>query len=142
MITEHGTVIELRGECALIKTTRDSSCESCLSRHSCITDSETEMIVEADNPIHAQKGDRVLLSIGTETTLKAGVALYLVPLAFFIVGVLVGNTYVTPFFPDYGPDLVAAGTGVLFLFAAFIGLRAYGNAANMEVHRPQVERIL
>ncbi|MCP3676227.1 MAG: SoxR reducing system RseC family protein, partial [Deltaproteobacteria bacterium] len=88
MITEYGTVIELRGDCALIKTSKDSSCDSCLSRDSCITDNEEEMIVEADNPVHAKRGDKVLLAIGAETTIRAGLILYVIPLLSFLLGIL------------------------------------------------------
>ncbi|NOS36321.1 MAG: hypothetical protein GQ522_06775 [Deltaproteobacteria bacterium] len=142
MITEYGTVIELRGNCALIKTSKDSSCDSCLSRHSCITDTDQEMIVEADNPVHAKRGDKVLLTVGAGTSIRAGVTLYLIPLVCFIFGVVAGNAYLPPFFPHYSPDLVAAATGVLLLILALIGLRVYGNLADTTGYKPRIERIL
>ncbi|MFQ5586671.1 MAG: SoxR reducing system RseC family protein [Thermodesulfobacteriota bacterium] len=143
MISEYGTVIGLRGDCALIKTSKDTSCESCLSRNSCITTTnETEMIVEADNPVHAKKGDRVLLAVGPDTTIKAGFLLYLIPLACFIAGVLLSNVFLTPLFPRHNPDLVAAAGGGLLLILSFVGLRIYGNRADTTGHKPRIERIL
>ena len=142
MITEYGTVIELRGECALIKTSKDSSCDSCLSRHSCITDNEEEMIVEADNPIHARMGDKVLLTIGAETTIRAGLILYVIPLISFLAGILGGNAFLSPLFPDYDPDLVAAATGALLLLTSLVGLRVYGSMADTTGPKPRVERIV
>jgi len=142
MITEYGTVVELRGDCALIKTSKDSSCESCLSRHTCITDNEEEMIVEADNPVHARMGDRVLLTIGADTTIRAGLLLYVIPLLSFLVGILAGNALLAPLFPDYDTDLVAAATGALLLLTALIGLRIYGNMADTTGPKPRIERIV
>ncbi|MFQ5330469.1 MAG: SoxR reducing system RseC family protein [Thermodesulfobacteriota bacterium] len=142
MITEYGTVIELRGECALIKTSKDSSCDSCLSRHTCITDSPEEMIVEAANPVHAERGDKVLLTIGADTTIRAGLLLYVIPLISFLVGILGGNALLSPLFTDYDPDLVSAATGAILLITSLVGLRIYGSMADTAGAKPRIERIV
>ncbi|MCP3676596.1 MAG: SoxR reducing system RseC family protein, partial [Deltaproteobacteria bacterium] len=100
------------------------------------------MIVEADNPVHAKRGDKVLLAIGAETTIRAGLILYVIPLLSFLLGILAGDAFLPPLFPNYGPELVAAATGALLLILALIGLRIYGNLADTTGHKPRIERVV
>lgn len=127
---EQGVVMELRkNNTALIKSARTSACDSCGSKKSCSTGgSGTEMLMEADNVIGAQKGDHVVFAVAAGTIMKAGLILYLVPLVSFIVGVVAGQAVVAPLLPNINPDLVSGVLGVIFLVAAFIGIKIYNRA--------------
>src|SRR3990172_5619771 len=110
---EHGIVIRKDGQRAIIRAERTGACDSCSSRKSCgQTGSETEMLI------------------------------YLFPILSFIAGVVLGQALFSGLMPGYNPDLVAGVTGVVFLAAAFIGLKVfsilYERGRSM---RPQVLRV-
>jgi sigma-E factor negative regulatory protein RseC len=143
MVEEEGIVVEVRGTCALIKTSRNPACEKCRSRQFCISTDETEMLIEAKNLIDAKEGDRVLITIGSATAIKAGFMFYLLPLAGFIIGVLIGQMYISPLTPGYSPDLVSAASGAILLVLTFIGIRIYGIFIySKKDYRPSIERII
>jgi sigma-E factor negative regulatory protein RseC len=140
---EHGVVVENKGATVLIKTERKSACESCSSSKSCHSISETEMLIEADNPVGADVGDMVVYEIGAGSVIKAGMLLYLVPLLSFILGVVVGESASERFFAEHNPDLVDGLSGVLFLGAAFIGLKLYGRRLERDkAYRPHVLKVV
>jgi sigma-E factor negative regulatory protein RseC len=143
MVEEEGIVVEVRNNSALIKTSRSPACEKCLSKQFCINMDEEEMVIEADNPLHAKEGDKVLITIGGATAIKAGIMFYLLPLVSFITGVLIGQMYIAPLIPGYSPDLVSAASGAILLVATFIGLRIYGKLIySKKDYRPSIERII
>lgn len=143
MIEEEGTVLELRGEAAIIKARRTTTCESCISKDLCKSLTETEMVVEADNPAGARVGDKVVFTIGAATLLKAGVLFYLLPLIAFITGVVTGQVLIPSVLPGKNPDLASAAFGFLFLALTLVGLRLYGrNAEKKSKLRPRVLRVV
>ncbi len=140
---EQGVVVENRGATVLIKTERKSACESCASKKSCHSISETEMLIEAENPVGAGVGDMVIYEIGAGSVIKAGMLLYLVPLLSFILGVVLGQGASGRFFAGHNPDLVAGLSGALFLAAAFVGLKLYGRRFERDkAYRPHVLRVV
>ena len=69
---------------------RESACSGdCHKCSGCGAQKET-MIVSAENPIRAQKGDFVTLTSDTASVMKAVAAVYLVPLVLFFVGFALG----------------------------------------------------
>lgn len=140
---EMGLVIEERGATVLIKTEKSSSCDNCATKSACHSLSDSEMVIEAENAVGAHKGDYVAFSAGAVSVMKAGVLLYLVPVLSFIAGVVIGQTVVTDYFPAYNPDLVSGVLGVVFLAAAFIGLKLYSRRVEKdESYRPRVLRVV
>lgn len=138
---EQGVIIESRGPTVLIKTKRTSSCDGCTSKKSCATVGENEMVIEADNPVGAHVGDRVLYEVGAASVIKAGLLLYLVPVVSFIVGVVLGQSAGPRYFPQYNSDLVSGLMGVGFLVIAFVGLKIYSaTAERRRSFRPHVLR--
>ncbi len=143
MIEEHGKVVEVKAGTVIVKTKKSVSCESCASKEACFSSDEEDMIVEADNPVGATVGDEVLFDVAASTILKAGALVYLVPLIFFIVGVVLGQVFGPDYFPDIDTDLVSAGLGFLFLLAAFVFIRIYARRAeDNKGFRPTVTKII
>ena len=70
MIEEEGIVLELKDGIAIVKAQRTTSCDKCATKSVCHGVSETDMVVEALNPINAKVGDRVHISIGAGTVIK------------------------------------------------------------------------
>lgn len=140
---EIGVIVEISGTLATIKTSKSGSCDSCSAKKNCVTISETEMLVEAENHIGAKVGDQVMYSIGAGSIIKAGIMLYLMPIIAFISGVVLG-TYAAPhFWPETNPDLVTGIFGLLSLGFAFAGLKLYSRitAAN-SLYKPQILKVV
>lgn len=144
MIEETGIVVENKGETVLIRAERTSSCESCAQKSVCHTGSGGgDMLIEADNPIGAKKGDYVVFTVGAGSVLKAGILLYLVPVLCFIFGVVLGQVASKRAFPALNGDLVSGVLGLAFLIIAFIGLKVYSKSVEKDrSYRPHVLRVV
>lgn len=142
---EHGVIVQNKEHTVLIKAQRSTSCDNCSSKKSChggSTGSGDDLYIEAENPIGAKVGDRVIFSVSSGSVLKAGVLLYLFPILSFIAGVALGQAYVAGVFPSLNPDLVSGVLGVLFLALAFIGLKLYSRLIERgKAFRPHVLRV-
>lgn len=141
---EQGIVVQNKKNTVLIKAHRTSACDSCASKKACHTagSNDSEILIEADNPIGANVGDRVVFTVGAASILKAGLLLYLLPVIMFIAGVVLGQILGESLFPDQNRDLVAGITGVVFLAAAFGGLQIYSRIADKTKSlRPRVLRV-
>jgi sigma-E factor negative regulatory protein RseC len=143
MIEEQGVVIDVKGGKAFIKAEKGTSCESCVARETCHgTISANEVIIEAENPVNAKFGDRVVVMVGTATLLKASFILYMGPIAGLILGVVLGQILVKQFTLSINPDLLSGTLGALFLIITFFGIRMYGKQLEKkEGFRPVVVRI-
>lgn len=100
--------------------TRASGCGSCSG---CAGGCETKShIVTIENSLDAKVGDRVELRGESKSIMKYMFVIYMIPFAFFIGGILLGNNY----FKGIGNEnyeLLSFATGVLALFISFIVVR-------------------
>lgn len=144
IMEEFGIIVEKKERTVLIKAGRTTSCDNCASKKSCHSGGEmdNEVLVEAEDLPGTKVGDRVAFSVSAGSVLKAGVLLYLVPIASFIGGVVLGQTVLTGVLPGYNADLVAGVTGVICLALAFLGLKGYGALSERKGSlRPKVLRV-
>lgn len=142
---EQGLVIQQKDRTVIIKAQRSTACDGCSSKKSCHSGggSDTDTFIEAENPIGAKVGDRVVFSIGAASVIKAGLLIYLVPILSFIAGVVLGQIAAKNVFPGQNPDLVAGLLGLAFLILAFIGLKLYNKYLEKNKgFRPQVLRVV
>ena len=143
MIEEQGTIIETRGEIAIIKAKRGAGCDSCGSKEMCHPSEDEDMLVDARNPIDAPAGSEVIFTVPASTVLKAGALVYLMPLLCFIAGIVIGQIAAPELMPERNKDLVSAFLGFAFVIAAFGFLRIYGRKEkNREQFRPTVVKVL
>lgn len=141
---EYGIVVEKKGQTAVIRAQRSTSCDNCSSKKSCHSGAgaDNEILIEAEDSVGAKVGDRVVFSVSAGSVLKAGVLLYLLPIASFIGGLVLGQTVLTGLLPGYNADLVAGVTGVVFLGLAFLSLKGYGALSERSGSlRPRVLRV-
>ncbi len=143
MVEEQGIVIDIKAEKAIIRAERGSTCDKCQAKDLCQSiGSGNEMLLEADNPINAKKGDRVLFKVTAAMLLKTSLILYLVPLFAFISGVVIGQES-AKYISGLNPDLASGIFGVLFLVISFFSIRLYGKSKeNKEGFRPVIIRII
>lgn len=141
---EHGVVMQKKEHIAVIRATRTGGCDSCASKKSCHSAgaADNEVLIEALDPIGVKVGDRVAFSVSAGAVLKAGFLLYMLPVAFFIAGLVLGQTVLAGALPAYNADLVTGMTGLVFLVAAFLGLKVYGFLTEKTgALRPRVLRV-
>ena len=143
MIEEEGTVIEKKDGRVMIRVPRSSACESCASRAICHSMTETDMVIEADDPVGAKVGDRVVFTVGAADILKAGVLFYLIPLLAFIIGVVLGQVLPDALSLEVNTDMFSTLLGLVFVVLSFLGLRLYGKVAEKtRLMRPRVLRVV
>ncbi len=139
---ETGTVIEVREDTVLIRTEKKSACESCASRELCHSVTENEVILEAINPVGAKKGDRVVFTVGATTLVKAGLLVYLFPLAGFLAGVVAGQL-LGDALPSVDKDILSAFLGFGIMALVFAGVNLYSRRKEkLKEYMPQVIRIV
>lgn len=145
MASEEGVVFRIGTPgtgTAWVKTTRSSACESCSSRHACLTAGENgkEMEVEAINTAGARVGDRVVLNIRTATLLKATFLLYVFPILAMIAGAVLGQRVAV--MRAVEPSKLSALFGFLFFGLAFIAIRIMGRRlSGKSDYKPEIIKI-
>ncbi len=117
-------MIEVKDDTALIRAAKTGACEKCVSKKVCKGITDTEMLIEALNPVGASVGDEVIFTVGASTVLKAGVTMYLLPLLAFIAGVVAGQVAGGSILPGWDADLLSAVLGFAFLVFTYAGLYA------------------
>lgn len=139
---EIGTVIEIKGQKAVVAINRTSTCSSCPGGSVCNL-TETEAKVEAINNVNAKVGDTVKISIKTNSYLKATICIYGIPSIMLIIGAIIGKEYLSKFFSTYDPDIVSAFSGfVFFVFSFFIVKALTKRFEGKRDHLPIIEEII
>ena len=143
MATEKGIVIKVNSSTAWVKCTRSAACESCSAKGFCHTmgGGDDDVEVEAINAVGAKVDDRVTISFETSSLLKATFLIYMIPVLFFILGVVIGDK-IAPIF-NYDKSIFSMLVGSLFLFAAFVFVKAKGkDLSQKDAYQPKIIRIL
>ena len=141
MTAERGIVEKVEPGWAWVKTKRSSACDSCNSRHHCLTQGGDQMVVKAQNSAHAKKGDEVELYLSTKTKLKSTAIVYLLP----VLGIFVGAFSAEPLSIALGlnPSLGMAFFTVTGLVAAVFLMRYLANRmAARQALIPLVKRVI
>jgi len=89
---EQGVVSRIENGQTFVITVRTEACEGCGMHGACRTlggGKEAEVVVQ--NPLDAQVGDRVDMSVPTASVVKATSLMYLVPILFFLGGSIIGQ---------------------------------------------------
>ena len=111
--TDHeGTVVSLNSGNAVIQFKRSSMCAHC---GACEVAGRDSMRVELPNRLGAGVGDSVRVSMSGKSLVSASVLAYVIPLALFLAGVLIGVQF---------SELAGIVLGILFCGVSFFVLRA------------------
>lgn len=113
-----GVVIELRGNRALVEVRRTGSCGDKCSTCSSACEAPAAKI-EVLNDRGVKIGDYVTLVVSESDMLKAGFALYTVPLIAMVIGIAIGMM-VAPLLGISASDLFGLGVGIVLMFGAFV----------------------
>ena len=143
MATEEGIVTKVYSSTAWVKCSKSAACESCSAKGFCDTvgGSDDDVEVEAINAVEAKVNDKVTISFETSSLLKVSFLVYMVPVLFLILGVVVGDNIARIF--NYDQSIFSVLVGFLFLFAAFFFVKAKGKELSIkEAYQPKIIRIL
>ncbi len=127
---EEGIVIGYKGDKALVRTERSMACNHCASASICEAISGgKEMVIEAENPVKARKGERVVVSVEEERIVRVSLITYLIPTLAFIVGILLGREAT---FTGLNREIASALGGFLLLILSFFIVRILGRRMEEE----------
>ncbi len=118
---EKGTVIGISGQKAKIKLAKSMACEGCPGYGLCSMLSKRYMMLEAENPLGAKMGQDVVVSIQTESELKASLIIYGVPTISLFIGAILG--YYLNLLKNQ--ELSACILSIFFVALTFLGIRQY-----------------
>ncbi len=122
------TVVDVRGETALVAVRPAAACAGCAARAGCVdpvAGVEGMRMVEADNPVGAGEGDVVALDISPQGLAAAAALLYGFPAATALAGAAIGTTVLAPL-SGLDRDLAAGLALVLCLLLALLAVRRWG----------------
>lgn len=111
---EEGTVLETKGEMAIVQIKRSAACDTCKCCH--VAEQSEFMTTEALNKVQANVGDRVVIEIEQKEVLAASTIVYILPLVLMIVGYIIGSYLGKVIFKSYSHE---AGIIFGFTFLAF-----------------------
>jgi sigma-E factor negative regulatory protein RseC len=145
LATEEGIVTKVNSSTAWVKCTKSAACESCSAKGFCNTMGGSrrndDVEVEAINTVGAKVNDRVSICFETSSLLKVSFLVYMIPLLFLILGVIVGDKIAVLF--NYDQSIFSVLAGFLFLFAAFFFVKAKGKElSKKDAYQPKIIRIL
>ncbi len=142
MINETGTVTEVDGIMAKVAVQKKNSCEGCTAGGACKTTAEGAEI-EALNPVHAEVGQTVRISIAPYTYLKGTMLVYGIPVVALIAGAIAGKNIGEKYFADMNSDMFAAIAGFGLLVLSLLGIKLWSNKmeSNTE-YKPVIEEVV
>ena len=143
MATVEGIVTKVDSSTAWVKCTKSAACESCKAKGFCDTvgGSDDDVEVEAINAAKAKVDDRVTISFKTSSLLKASFLVYMVPVLFLILGVIIGDK-IAPIF-NYDRSIFSMLVGLFSLLAAFFVVKTKGRAlSKKDAYKPKIIKIL
>jgi len=110
-ILDQGTVIKIENNMALVKFTPSSECAKC---GACSLAVSGEMVLEAENEMGAEEGDRVEVEISSAARVLFPFVVFGIPILFFFLGLSLGSMISEAF---------GIIMGILFLILGFLSVR-------------------
>jgi sigma-E factor negative regulatory protein RseC len=118
---EKGTIIGISGQKAKIKLVGSTACKGCPGAGLCSMLGKRYMRLEAENPLGAKTGQEVMVSIPTESELKAAFIVFIIPTISLFVGAILG--YYLNLLGNQNFSSLFFLT--LFVVLSFLGIRQY-----------------
>lgn len=137
---ERGIVVAVAGDGADVRVTAGAACESCKG-DCCRVDKDGLVVEGALNTPGARVGDEVEVEVAEGADVRAGLIVYILPVAGLLIGYLAGNLLGGAI--GLNRDVVGATGAVLAVSAGLLLLRARGrNVLRAARYRPHVRAII
>jgi sigma-E factor negative regulatory protein RseC len=119
---QQGYIVEIVDKkTAKLKMQRHSACASC---GKCATTSEKkDIVVEVDNAIGAQVGDKVKVNMETVNVLKAAAIVYTVPLIALLIGTIATYFILNLSKINVDVEVVSGSVGIGLMLLSFVVLK-------------------
>ncbi len=141
MIEEEGIVAEIQGSSAKVEILKKSACEKCSAAGVCHPGDQE--LMEADNPLGAIKGQRVMVVVAPQLYLKASIILYGIPMVAMVSGAILGKNAAIAYVGEANSDLWAFIVGMTCLAISFYFIRLYNNKVEKtREYKPVIVAIL
>jgi len=143
LATTEGIVTKVDSSTAWVKCSKSAACESCKAKDFCNTvgGSDDTVEIEAINAVGAKVDDRVTISFETSSLLKVSFLIYMVPVLFLILGVVIGDKIAGIF--NYDQSICSMLVGFLFLVTAFFFVKTKGSKmSEKDEYKPKIIKIL
>ena len=143
MLETRATVVQIKGQFALVQAIRPNGCEQC-NGQGCGTGKLSQLFCskprrfQVDNLIHASVGDDVVISVAEGAVLRGIGLVYLLPLLLLVIGAMLGSAYVEQSDQSDGYASIGALFGLVsgFVIAKWIAMRQERNLSLPYVARP------
>jgi positive regulator of sigma E activity len=142
MIEEEGIVMETHGDLAKVAILTKSACETCAAAGTCHLGGG-DSLMEASNPLNAQKGQKVKVVLAPQMYLKAAIIVYGLPVTVFIIAAIIAKNLALRFTGEQGSDLWAFIAGAVCFVVSFFFIRGYNKKVEQtREYRPIIVEIL
>ncbi|HUW00367.1 MAG TPA: SoxR reducing system RseC family protein [Gallionella sp.] len=142
MLETRAVIVQIEGPCAVVQASQANGCEQC-SGKGCGASKLSMMFCskprqfQVDNPINAEIGDEVIISIAEGAILRGIGLIYLLPLLLLVTGAMIGSHWAAlPGQRDgYAATGAALGLAAGFSIAKWISSRQDRNQSRAIIAR-------
>lgn len=138
-----GTIVEVKGESAVVSLRRHLSCESCGRCGGILSSADRrEHRVEVRNQIDARVGDQVIIETDDRRMIFISFMVYIVPLAALVAGILGWSFLAGRTGLEENQDLVALAGGFALMALVYWQLRRWDRRVKSDPrYQPVIVRL-
>ena len=141
IMEEIGVIEHVEGFNATVAVPKKSACDGC-SLKTCRPSGES-MTIEALNPIHAQVGQKVIITMKSNTYLRGSLIVYGIPALALVIGAVIGREVLSAFFVSHDPDTISAISGFAACVLSFFSVKIWSGRGNRKItDKPVIQEIL
>ena len=134
---EHATVVEIKGDRAVVELERTAQCGHC---RACLSTGGGKMRIELDTAPGISVGDRVEIEVAI-SRLKAVFTIFVLPLVAVLLGAVLGNYLTGVYFPDARhPNLLAILLALALVLLTYLGVYLYERKGRSQGSQPTIRR--
>jgi sigma-E factor negative regulatory protein RseC len=145
-ICSQGKVTALEGDMARVEVSRNAMCDSCHQQSSCnvnMLDSSRDSMATVRNPLGAKPGNKVEIAIDEAVLVRGSAVLYILPLVFMLLGLLLAMALKDRISLGMGEDMLALVAALVGLVVSLPVVRAWSSRSRyLAANVPVITRIL
>ena len=122
---QYGVITETRGDTAAVNLQRQLICGNCNKCDILSGSSKRNIVIEAHNPIQAEKGRRVVVESDDRQVIFLAFMLYIVPLIGLVVGIFSWLQLAGAIGLEGSQELQAVGAGLGLMVIIFLFIRLW-----------------
>jgi len=142
MLETRAVIVQIEGQFVFVQASQANGCEQCNGK-GCGAGKLSQLFCskprqfQVDNPINADVGDEVIVSVAEGSVLRGIGVVYLLPLLLLITGAMLGNAWVEQ---SGQRDGYAAAGAIIGLAAGFVIAKVISLRQNRNHSLPYIAR--